>query len=54
MKKNLYKAVIIKGKYAGEVGKATPVNEMGHVMFYPDSEVCYRICKSMDEIQYKE
>lgn len=53
-KQKFYKAIIIKGRYTGETGKATPANEMGHVMFYPDSEVCYRICKKLDEIQYKE
>lgn len=53
-RQKLYKAIITKGKFAGEVGRATAVNIVGNVMFYPDSEVCYCICKPYNEIEYKE
>ena len=46
-------AKIVKGTYAGRIGKVTMPNEYGLVMFYPiEGEYPYRTCVALEDIEY--
>jgi hypothetical protein len=48
-------AIVIKGEYKGRIGKATEINEVGNVMFYPKEGIHpYRVCLVANEIRYIE
>ena len=47
--------VVIKGKYAGRIGRIESTKNESNVMFYPvEGKYPYRVCLSKDEIEERK